>query len=579
MAEKLKQQKNVRRANDFNMTLEDVEEEMKELNTEGGGVVVSNDKTAALNSAVAIYRRYREQFPECLAKIAWYARLQDRTAVAVLGGANFELADELQGVVASEGVKKPGCPRPQTFSFAHALAHTHDMLSKNPDFAKDLQSANIAFVVQLFEDRFPECMAKIEWYCNEEGVGDSCRTWDTRTMDQMQMRVFNEGAYVLGCPAVKQFSFGQSTQQWVDTIYKETEEEASKLMPEFQGKVNTLFSDFGSLGGEYPPMLLIAIPTMPREDSWSHYLTNLLDKLADQLDDLPAAKLAKIKVLVMNVRPKSQGFERYDEFEALQRSSKYDGLGFIFLDSPFAPPLHESAASRKGRWDNGLGHGHDDTQQLLDQTFNFLSLTMTAHTMGYSYLMLLDDDVEPCPDAVKSTLMYISDANLVKENWSGLHLSHGTNGMIIRHEDFPNLASFLLMNRLPVACMRCVAPLDMLILQWMGFRDGNEYHMDLLIRDDYLGDRRPFSHSSNIFRHIGAGGSTFSGHMDVQDQYHYQCDDSLQYGMRSSKFLMANNIDLDSPLLKKRQSAKLETFPKERSAGGDSKQWAAGDGF
>eukprot|EP01104_Vermistella_antarctica_P003678 TRINITY_DN1392_c1_g1_i1.p1 TRINITY_DN1392_c1_g1~~TRINITY_DN1392_c1_g1_i1.p1 ORF type:complete len:689 (-),score=104.65 TRINITY_DN1392_c1_g1_i1:93-2159(-) len=260
-----------------------------------------------------------------------------------------------------------------------------------------------------------------------------------------------------------------------------------------------------------PPQfhVMFGISSIPRK---ANYLTQTLEALSEQIeatDTFLSQSPSSVGVVVMNHRP-----SLHAEFDGLrhrytERHSRFErDQDEVFPDKmEWTPPLrrhtnnfdyHHHHGGRR-QWDargddrapnNRSGAASspyiflENLEPLRDpfdwlpdpddwnnqgdrpgakvrrQTLDYIRLITHPQVLGQSeYFVFMEDDFPPCPHALRALHYVIDKANFVMDDWIGLRLSFGMNGVVVRNRDLQSLASFFYHNIV-------LKPVDLLYVEW-----------------------------------------------------------------------------------------------------------------
>jgi len=251
-------------------------------------------------------------------------------------------------------------------------------------------------------------------------------------------------------------------------------------------------------GERQMPELLVLLPTFLRAKLRDHteYLRRSLRSLVRQYRGELVDR--GVEVLVVNNAPYTHVGVRDAVSRVLKEEDSLLQVKVVDakpeFDDPFPPEL-KLKAGLPGRPD--LLESWEPSRRHCR---HFVEALAAAEDRAARYVLVWEDDMEMCGTSANGTLRNVFDtidaANTRADDWTGLRLGFGGNGIVLQHYDLVALADYILSN------MHRKPP-DWLITEWY---KGLTYQARMSIGDRHRG----FTHELNFFSHIG-NHSSFPG--------------------------------------------------------------------
>lgn len=251
------------------------------------------------------------------------------------------------------------------------------------------------------------------------------------------------------------------------------------------------------------PWLTIGMTTVPRR-SRADYLSRTLETLMEELPLDPTDPLyARVNVLVMNNRPGNHSVfaqvqARINSPTAVDGEAETAGQRFVrkaqmyvrMMDNPGTVP---DPAPQLADPDDFNNPSNRPGREVRRQTCDLISLLQSAHNASH-YFMFMEDDFRVCPNALRIVGYAVRKLNSQPKlaKWLALRVSYGMNGILLRDEHLPQLATYL---RKHTARL----PADLLWMEWIQGRKRELW--------DVTKGRPLAVYRSNLLDHIGAQSS------------------------------------------------------------------------
>ena len=232
--------------------------------------------------------------------------------------------------------------------------------------------------------------------------------------------------------------------------------------------------------------LIFAMPTVARGRDGVSYLNATLESLLCELS--PFASTPRVCVAVYEPRATTAGGGRPTPFEVAEQSMRSrppDVRRRVFFvrgrtSGGAEGSAGDSSATRapsaaKGAAAVAAGSRLEKTRR---QTADVAHMLLAVRPLTRAHLVLMEDDWVLCEGAMQAIRYLLVKATLYQPGWAALRFSYGLNGILLKADDLPPLAEFLLRpssepeNDLPDA------PVDHLTYRWL--------------RGKYSGGRRYF---------------------------------------------------------------------------------------